>query len=268
MVPTRRSVLKSVSAGVAGSAVAGTASGECSSGNRIDANQEYQKPSKVNEVTANHRGFLQAASNQGLLTSPEVNVSEILDLGEYLQSEEGAHVWPLHHPKAVDTTLITIRRKTPAGHLTLSFAPELTGRPPVIYVKRSESVGEAYRPDGAGQGLKKRTVERSGERATQLDQANTQSGGSTDDVTTQGITATFCVNRGDYSDGCGTYSCYAWEGECSGSDCSLYECTGSTCCGGCCCCEDVDYCCEVCGDGCSPCDDLSIDCPNGGCSGC
>lgn len=259
MQPSRRSVLKSVGAGVASSALAGSASGECPSGSGMSVDTEYRKPAKVEEVAANHRGFLTAASQRGLLSSSEITVDETLSLDEYLRSDEGTHVWAIRHLDLTGTPFITIRQRAPAGRVTLSFAPEITGRPPIIYRKRDDSTGEIYKPDGSG-GVSKRTTKHSGEKISKLTER--------DGVSTEGTAATFCKEGGTI-DNCPSGDCFAYLGECTGSDCRLYECTGTRCCGGCCCCEDVDYCCEVCGDGCSPCDDLDpVGCISGGCSDC
>lgn len=95
-------------------------------------------------------------------------------------------------------------------------------------------------------------------------------GGQTTDVepSPQGRVVYGCKQYGGY--GCDTKDCMQWEGECTGSDCNWYDCTGTQCCDGCCCCEDITNCCDVCDDvDCTH--DCSLDdstCYNGGCCGC
>lgn len=273
MPPERRSVLKAVGAGITTNTLSGVATAsDCDSATPSPIGREYRTPDAVEEVVNDHAGFIRRAYNEGLLSSPEVSVESILDLQEYVSNSQGTYVWGLNHPRGVKTTLITIRRVTPAGEITLSVAPDLKDRKPAIYTQTGPETAEVYRPADAGGGLDKREMRISGERVGDVDTTSSSTATSDSGPSPAGTTATFCTNRGDVNTGCESLDCWAWEGSCCGDNCcSLYDCTGTRCCGGCCCCKDVDHCCEVCGDGVcesDPCAESDISCIDNSCCDC
>lgn len=273
---TRRAVLGTIGASTAALSLSTPATARNGTDLRAhlsDVREEWDSPTKVQAFVNEHQGLLRALTRDGHLRSPQVTVPDLQSSCEYIGSSEGARVWGLQHPKAAPTAHITIRRSIPAGRLVISASPTVSNR--VNAVVTPTTVDGPIRvtryttpgPDAAVERSRPSLVP---ERPGDLTDSDTGTLDETGGVSPSGTVLYLCINKGDYNDDCGSYECYSWQGECLGdNDCEVYDCTGDVCCGGCCCCEDVDYCCEVCGDyDCESgdvCDDpaMHVDCPVG-----
>ena len=271
----RRKFLQAASATVASSAFAGQAVA-CSDteldSELADAREKYTDPQEVQEIVNRRSTLLSTLSSDGLLDRPKVSVDELLSTDEYLDSDEGVRVWGLNYPGAGATTHITIRKQVGNGQLVIAINPDLDNGPRARYkpdTVNAEVLGgepiTRYLSKSQGQTPQKvqknYTEMRPEEVAEAKKSGSTPSTSSSDDVSTQGTVIGLCRNRG--GSGCDTYRCYAWEGECLGDSCDIYDCSGNLCYDGCCTCEEEDWCCEVCGDyGCDsdPCDSVSYPC--------
>lgn len=237
-----------------------------------DAREKYTDPQSVREIVNRRSAFLATLSSDGLLNRPQLNVDELLSAEEYLDSNEGVRVWGLNYPGVGATAHITIRRRVGNGRLTVAINPDLDNGPRALFkpdtVNPQTAGGDPitrYLSPSQGESPRKirkhYTEMRPDEIAEGRQNGSIQSSASSDDISTQGMVVGLCRNRG--GSGCDAYSCYAWEGECLGDSCEIYDCSGNLCHGGCCTCEEEDWCCEVCGDyvcESDPCDNVSYPC--------
>lgn len=271
----RRRFMQAVSATAASGALAGPA--VACSDTKLDnelaeVREKYTDLQDVQKIINGRSALLETLSSDNLLNRPEISVDELLSAKEYLDSEEGVRVWGLNYPGVGATAHITIRRKIKNGQLIIAINPDLDNGPRALYkpdVVNAETLGgepiTRYLSRSQGQAPQKiqkyYTEMRSDEVTEARKNGSFQSSDSSHDVSPQGSVIGLCRNRG--GSGCDGYRCYAWQGECLGDSCELYDCSGNLCHGGCCTCEEEGWCCEVCGDyvcESDPCDNVSYPC--------
>jgi hypothetical protein len=165
-------------------------------------------------------------------------------------------VWPRHRPVI------------PMGRQPANIPTQRCGAvgSPVVYDGEEVTIKPRVVPEG-GEPVEAQVVTEQEVRTVQIvpespqearNQIQSAEISQTSGPEPSGIVTYGCANEGEVED-CGYYKCYQWEVECTGdNDCRLLDCNGNTCCGGCCCCEDIDWCCEICGD---------YDCENDPCFG-
>ncbi|WP_144240115.1 hypothetical protein [Haladaptatus cibarius] len=231
----------------------------------------YAPKDALQQIVDDRTDFLNVLSQDGLLDKPELKIEKSQSSCDYLESENGARVWGLSYPGEGPTAHITIRRKVFGGRLVISINPDLDIGPRALYKPdgvKAESLADgkkAVRYLARTKGSKPTKTEKTitTQSLNTLKQEHDTQGVSSltqmDGVSPNGMIIGLCRNKGEIEN-CGSYSCYAWEGECLGDSCTLHDCSGNLCYDGCCTCEEEDWCCELCGDyscaddGGTPCD--------------
>jgi hypothetical protein len=234
---------------------------ESSDSEETTIRKEYEDIDLVRNEVNKQQKLLQKLEQEGVLSKPAVEIAALKSSCEYHDSTTGATVRGVTDPRdAKPTAIILVRKSIQEGLLTISLDVSRENQRPRAIIK------PRVVPEG-GEPVEAQVVTEQEVRTVQIvpespqearNQIQSAEISQTSGPEPSGIVTYGCANEGEVED-CGYYKCDQWEVECTGdNDCRLLDCNGNTCCGGCCCCEDIDWCCEICGD---------YDCENDPCFG-